>query len=112
MNEVKAEIYNDGCLYVEYGNYYVTCDGKPIYSLNAKEFLILAQLAQSNGRPLKAPQIYAAVWGEEKAFNYQTLKVYISTLRQKIEPFGLRILSKQKIGYVLVTQFCPCWNPS
>jgi len=36
------------------------------------------------------------------------LRAYISTLRHKLEPFGLHILSKPGIGYVLSTAACVC----
>jgi len=38
----------------------------------------------------------------------ETLNVHISTLRHKLEPFGLHILSKPGIGYILSTADYVC----
>ena len=38
----------------------------------------------------------------------KALNVRISTLRHKLEPFGLHILSKPGIGYILSTAGCVC----
>jgi len=38
----------------------------------------------------------------------KTLNVRISTLRHKLEPFGLHTLSKPGIGYILSTADCFC----
>ena len=38
----------------------------------------------------------------------KALSVHISSLRHKLEPFGLHILSKPGIGYVLSAADCVC----
>jgi len=110
----EPDVYDDGCLRVEYNKYYVECADKPLYNLTVKEFLILSRLVREIGRPVPQSEIWASVWGENQAFDhdaYNLLRVNISTLRRKLRSFGLLIMVKPNIGYTLTTINCICLSP-
>ncbi len=107
----EQDVYDDGCLRVEHNKFYVACANRPIYSLTAKEFLILSRLVREIGRPVPQSDIWASVWGENQVFDQgasNLLKVHISTLRRKLRLFGVHILTKPNIGYTLTTIDCIC----
>src|SRR5262245_2216021 len=85
-------VYDDGYLRIEHANYYIAFDGKSIL-LPRKEFLIISRLARNPGRIVSFDAIWRHAWGEARSFNSGTMRVYIHRLRQKLEPFKLRILS-------------------
>jgi DNA-binding response OmpR family regulator len=89
----------------------VACAGRPLYNLTIKEFRVLSRLVREIGRPVPQQAIWVSEWGEGAEFDDNAgkiLKVHISRLRHKLEPFGLHILSKPGIGYVLSTADCVC----
>jgi DNA-binding response OmpR family regulator len=109
INLINSDIYDDGCLRVDHTKFYVSYHDKPLYNLTPKEFQILSRLVRESGRPVPQTALWAAAWGEKGAFDDQAgkmLRVYISTLRRKIKHFGLCILAKPSIGYVLSTNEC------
>jgi DNA-binding response OmpR family regulator len=59
-------------------------NGKEI-PLNAKEFLMMAYFMENQGRILTKKQIYQAVWQEEYVYDDNTVMVYLSRIRNKIE---------------------------
>ena len=110
-NLTKSDIYDDGCLRVEHTKFYVACDNEPLYNLTAKEFQILSRLVRELGRPIPQASIWAAAWGENTKFDdhaAKLLRVYMSTLRRKLKRFGLYILAKPTVGYILSTHECVC----
>jgi DNA-binding response OmpR family regulator len=110
-NFASPEVFDDGCLRVEYDTYYVACAGRPLYNLTIKEFRILSRLAREVGRPVPQRVLWASGWGEGAEFDDSAgkiIRVHVSTLRHKLKPFGLHILSKPSIGYVLSTADCAC----
>jgi DNA-binding response OmpR family regulator len=107
----EPDVYDDGCLRVEYNKYYAACDDKPLYNLTAKEFLILSRLVREIGRPVSQPEIWASVWGENEVFDHEAsnlLRVHLSTLRRKLSVFGVHILNRPNVGYTLTTMDCVC----
>jgi DNA-binding response OmpR family regulator len=110
----ESDIYDDGCLRIEYKKYYVACADRPLYNLTVKEFLILSRLVQEIGRPVSQSEIWASVWGENKVFDQDAsnlVKVNVGTLRRKLSRFGVKILTKPNIGYTLTTIDCICLLP-
>lgn len=53
--------------------------------LNTKEYLLLQYLIENKGMLLTKKQIYNAVWNEEFMYDDNTVMVYISRVRNKIE---------------------------
>lgn len=75
--------------------------GNPV-TLTAKEFDILALLAENPDRYFSADQLLQMVWGTPESADHRTLMVHISKLRKKIEddPANPRyIISIRNVGY-------------
>lgn len=104
----SADVYDDGCLRIEHDRFYATCSRKPLYELTPKEFLIMSRLARDMGRPVAPAEIWAAAWDDRMPLNPHEIRVYLSTLRRKLKPFGVQVLSKRGIGYILSTIECDC----
>lgn len=98
-----AAVYDDGCLYVEYEKYYVTYQGKPIYTLSRTEFLIFSCLLREKDRLVNYQAIWQAVWGKELAeCNTHVLRVHVANIRQKLASCGIHITAMPGVGYRLV----------
>lgn len=98
--DMEADVYDDGYLRVEHANYYVACDGRPL-RLPLKELLIISRLVRNIERLVLSEEIWRSAWGEEIAFNAQSLHVHIYRLRQRLAPLGLHIETKVSVGYCL-----------
>jgi DNA-binding response OmpR family regulator len=99
----ESDIYDDGFLRIEHDSFYVSCGGTVLY-LPRKEFLLLSRLARSIDRIVRSEALWAHVWGEEDEFRAGTLRVYVSHLRRKLQPFGLNIKTLISVGYCLVSR--------
>jgi len=71
-----------------------------VVRLTAREFALLAFLAQHAGKVSTHQMILRGVWGEPFGTETQYLHAYIHRLRRKLEP-GLRITTVPGIGYTL-----------
>lgn len=73
--------------------------GEPV-SLTAKEFDVLAYLAQNPNKALYRTQIYARVWGSDELGDSRTVDLHVQRLRKKL---GLErvLVPVYKIGYRL-----------
>lgn len=81
----------------------VTVDGRPI-RLSATEYKILRCLAIHAGRVLTHRALIEAVWGSKVLRDHQYLRVYIRSLRLRLEPDPGRpiyILTESGVGYRL-----------
>lgn len=79
----------------------VEVDSKPI-DLTAKEFDLLAYMAQSPGRVFNRTQLLDAVWGYQYAGYEHTVNSHINRLRSKIEADPAKpkfVLTAWGIGY-------------
>ena len=74
-----------------------------IINLTAKEFALLALLAKSNGKVISKVDILEKVWGLSFDTGTNTIEVYISFLRNKIDkPFEIKLIhTKPGFGYFL-----------
>lgn len=99
--QTNTAVYDDGYLRVEYKNFYVACQGVPIYAISRKEFLILACILRGNGRPVPHQEIWRSAWGEVEAFRDQVLRVHVTNLRRKLMPYRIEIASMIGVGYYL-----------
>ena len=75
--------------------------GEKAIKLTAKEFALLAALAQGAGRVLTRQSLYDIGWGEDGYADDHTLDVTINRLREKLAaPDGYRyIITMRGIGY-------------
>jgi two-component system, OmpR family, alkaline phosphatase synthesis response regulator PhoP len=95
------DVYDDGYLRIEHQNYYLTCDGQPIY-LPRVEFLLISRLARSVERVVSSDDLWRAAWGEQKPLNCGSLHVYMHRLRNKLRPHNLQIEVMVNVGYRLI----------
>jgi two-component system KDP operon response regulator KdpE len=95
--------FDGGRLVIDPASYKVTVQGAPI-DLTPVELKLLIYLAFNAGRVLTYEQILANVWGYGYEDSQTNLKVYISRLRNKIEPDPgdpSYILTQWGIGYYM-----------
>jgi DNA-binding response OmpR family regulator len=101
VSAVDEDVYDDGYLRIEHANYYLTCDGQPVY-LPRVEFLLVSRLARSIERVVTSEDLWHAAWDEQKPLNCGSLHVYIHRLRNKLRAYDLQIDVLVNVGYRLV----------
>ena len=82
---------------------YTVARGLQVIKLSRTEFAIMSVLAENHGTALSRSQIGDAVWGYDLGPGANTIEVYISSLRQKLEADGsARIITTIRgVGYML-----------
>lgn len=98
--ESQLEIEDD-YLTVDLAAHRITIQGEPI-KLTKTEFRLLAYLVKNAGLVLTFQQILENVWGWDYQDSVQYVHVYVSRLRQKIEPDTQNpryLLTEYGIGY-------------
>jgi two-component system KDP operon response regulator KdpE len=104
--EVEQPVYHCDGLIIDLARRLVTVDGKEI-KLTPKEYDILRTLAIHAGRVLTHQYLLREVWGPTFTGETHYLRVYVGTLRQKIEADPARpryILTEAGVGYRLRDQ--------
>ncbi len=100
--EARREIaYADDLLTVDIAERRVTVKGERV-KLTPTEFRLFALLVANAGRILTHKQILEKVWGWEYTDDSDYVRVYISHLRQKVEPapaLPRYIITEPGIGY-------------
>lgn len=81
----QAPIYSDGYMTVDLHQHRVLVKGEPV-KLSAKEYGMLAYLVENSGRLVTATQILENVWGYAYRDEADYVRVYMTHLRQKLEP--------------------------
>jgi two-component system alkaline phosphatase synthesis response regulator PhoP len=79
----KVEVFDDGQLQVNFGEYAVRFQGSEI-KLTFKEFSLLKLLIQNAGRVLTREKILDAVWGYDYFGETRTIDVHIRRIRKKL----------------------------
>jgi two-component system KDP operon response regulator KdpE len=98
-----------GPITVDLEKHAVSVDGNPVH-LTPHEFRLLRLLAQNEGRLLTHRSILREVWGPGYGDESNYLHVYVSQLRQKLEPDPARprfLLTEPGAGYRLVAPDTP-----
>lgn len=103
QNRSSKNIYDDGFLRVEYENYYLSCKNQMI-KLTRGDFLVTSFLVKNIENYVPADTIWEFLWGKSKPLNFESLKVHLSRIRQKLSPFGIRIENKPNCGYKLTAR--------
>ncbi len=99
--ERKKVRFSNDYLTVDVSERKVTVNGKKL-KLTPREFRLLALLVENNDRVLSHQQMLESVWGWEYIDDVDYVRIYISHLRQKIEPDPSRpryILTEPGVGY-------------
>lgn len=100
--EAKKKItYSDDFLTVDIAERRVIVNGKQV-KLTPREFHLFAFLVENAGRVLTHKQLLERVWGWEYIDDLDYVRIYISHLRQKIEPapaLPRYIMTEPGVGY-------------
>ena len=101
-SDAKRETtYSDGFLTVDIAERKVVVNGERV-KLTPREFRLFALLVENAGRILTHKQILEKVWGWEYTDDIDYVRIYISHLRQKIEPdltVPKYIITELGVGY-------------
>ncbi len=103
QKNLEPPLYRSGDLTVDLSRRQVTLKDKNI-ALSAKEFELLAFLALNAGKVVTHRQLLNKIWGPDNAEDVQYLRVYIRSLRQKLEEEPARpryLLTETAVGYRL-----------
>jgi len=90
-----------GNLRIDLSRHEATIDGQPV-RLRAKEFALLATLAQNMGMVLTREQLLELVWGFDYYGETRTVDVHINHLREKIAGSAASIDTVRGTGYKMV----------
>jgi len=97
----KRTVYNDDFLTVDVAERKIMINGERV-KLTPREFRLLALLIENAGTILTHKQILEKVWGWEYIDDVDYVRIYVSHLRQKLEPEPSQpkyILTEPGVGY-------------
>ncbi|MFH1485518.1 MAG: winged helix-turn-helix domain-containing protein, partial [Chloroflexota bacterium] len=77
--------YDDGYLTIDVNERKVLLNGERV-KLSPREFSLLSVLVENAGRVLTHKQLLESVWGWAYTDDVDYVRIYVSHLRQKIEP--------------------------
>lgn len=103
-SERSTQIQIDERLAVDFDRREVLVDGEPV-KLRPTEYRLLYHFVQNPGRVLTHEQLLSKVWGPEYVDDNQLLRLYVTYLRQKIEPNLSEpryIFNERGVGYRFV----------
>jgi two-component system KDP operon response regulator KdpE len=101
MNKETIDVYEKDYLKVDFLNRQVYIDQKSIH-LTPIEFNLLKLLIENRGKVLTHNYIQKQIWGYEDYSNQNALRVFMATLRRKIEKKASEpkfILTEVGVGY-------------
>lgn len=81
----EPDVYRNGALAIDFSAGVVARDGAEVH-LTPIEYKLLALLARNTGKVLTHNYILKEVWGQALASDLPSLRVFMATLRKKIEP--------------------------
>ncbi len=88
-------------LHIDLAGRTIDRDGNPIH-LTPTEWTLLRTFVAAAGKTLTHPQLYRAVWPDTAGDAAEYLRVYVATLRRKIEADAVRprlIVTEPGVGY-------------
>ena len=94
-------VFNDGVLTVDVAERKVAVNGERV-KLTPREFRLLVLLVENAGHVVTHREILEKVWGWEYIDDVDYVRIYISHLRQKLEPDPAQpkyILTESGVGY-------------
>jgi len=97
----KPVIYGDDFLTVDIAEHSVMVNGGRV-KLTPREFRLLALLVENAGHIITHRQVLERVWGWEYTDDVDYVRIYVSHLRQKIEPDPAApryIITEPGVGY-------------
>ena len=81
----EEAVYENGALRIDFAAGCVTRDGEEVH-LTPSEYKLLCLLARNTGKVLTRNYLLKEVWGSALASDRSSLRVFMATLRKKIEP--------------------------
>jgi len=96
--------YCNGGLSIDYPSETVSVDGGHVH-LTPMEYRLLCLMARNTGKVLTYNFILKEVWGSSLACDISSLRVFMATLRKKIEPDAARpvyIRTHIGVGYCML----------
>lgn len=81
----EATRYTNGALTIDFQAGYVACAGREVH-LTPIEYKLLCLLARNTGKVLTHNYILKEIWGNALASDLPSLRVFMASLRKKIEP--------------------------
>ena len=102
----NTAVYHNGSLTIDYAAGCVYLDGEEIH-LTPIEYKLLCVLARNTGKVLTHNYILKEVWGSALASDTPSLRVFMATLRKKIEkdPSAPRYIQTHiGVGYRMIRQ--------
>ena len=99
--DAPPPVVHAGDMIIDLPRRLVTRAGEPV-RLSPKEYDLLAQLAEADGKVLTHKELLLSIWGPAHVHDTQYLRVFVGQLRQKIEadPSDPKLLLTQPgIGY-------------
>jgi DNA-binding response OmpR family regulator len=91
----------DGALEIDRTRHVVRWNGESVH-LTAKEFALLAALAEAGGRVLSRQRLLEQVWGYAYAEGTRTVDVHVRRLREKLPGLAERLITVKSLGYRMV----------
>lgn len=85
QGEAEQSTYDNGGLHIDFAAGSVQSDGKDVH-LTPFEYKLLCLLARNTGKVLTHNYLLKEVWGSTLASDRSSLRVFMATLRKKIEP--------------------------
>ena len=100
---VRQELLSAGPLSISLDQHAVTLKGKPV-ELTRLEFDLLTAFVRQPNRVLTRSLVLETVWGGEASMGTRTVDKHVESLRKKLGPFGKRLETVVRVGYVLKTE--------
>ncbi|RNL40688.1 response regulator [Paraeggerthella hongkongensis] len=85
QGDAEEAVYCNGGLSIDYASACVKRDGQEVH-LTPFEYKLLCLLARNTGKVLTHNYLLKEVWGSALASDRSSLRVFMATLRKKIEP--------------------------
>lgn len=104
--ETESHIFVNGGLTIDYSSGYATLDGKELH-LTPYEYKLLCLLAKNVGKVLTHAYITREIWGSSWEGDVASLRVFMASLRKKIEKDSARpeyIQTHVGVGYRMLRQ--------
>lgn len=98
----QEKVIRIGNITIEMSKHIVTLNGNEV-PLSFKEYAVLAELVEADGKIVTRESLYTKVWGEFYGES-RTLDVHIRNLRSKLGDEGKRIITVKNIGYRILEE--------
>lgn len=99
-NADQAVLETIGDLEYDRGGRQLTADGRPL-DLPRRELAVLECLLDRRGQLVSKTAITDHVYGTGTDVEEKVVEIYISRLRKRLEPHGIRIKTARGLGYLL-----------